>query len=122
MTQIHESAYPVLPALLEEAELRTVYTSGAAEIRLVFGQLRQAPTHVLIFPQLELLQCLGYMPVISDVPPAIIEHPCTLFIPLLGIRPLRANARFIALRMAATGRAEHILNRPGNVGDFESWL
>lgn len=26
MTNIHETAYPVLPAELEEAELRTVYT------------------------------------------------------------------------------------------------
>nr|WP_236654967.1 DUF4158 domain-containing protein [Burkholderia pyrrocinia] len=84
MTKIHEPAYPVLPAELEDAELRTVYTPRAAEIRFVFGQFRQAPTRVLILAQLKLLQRLGYMPVISDVPPAIIEHVCAV----LGVRPL----------------------------------
>jgi hypothetical protein len=68
MTKIHEPAYPVLPAELEEAEFQKVYTPSAAEIRFVFGQFRQAPTRVLILTQLKLLRRLGYMPVISDVP------------------------------------------------------
>ncbi|MCW3698919.1 Tn3 family transposase [Burkholderia cenocepacia] len=84
MIQIHETAYPVLPAELEEAELRTVYTPSAAEIRFVFGQFRQAPTRVLILVQLKLLLRLGYMPVVSDVPPEIIDHVCAV----LGARPL----------------------------------
>nr|WP_260433158.1 DUF4158 domain-containing protein [Burkholderia cenocepacia] len=76
MTKIHEPAYPVLPAELDEAELRTVYTPSPGEIRFVFDQFRQAPTRVLILAQLKLLQRLGYMSVISDVPPAIVEHEC----------------------------------------------
>jgi len=84
MSQIHETAYPALPADLGETELRTVYTPSVAEIRFVFDQFRQAPTRVLILVQLKLLQRLGYMPVVSDVPPAIIDHMCTV----LGGRPL----------------------------------
>lgn len=84
MSQIHETAYPALPADLDETELRSVYTPSAAEIRFIFGQFRQAPTRVLILTQLKLLQRLGYMPVITDVPPAIIDHVCAV----LTARPL----------------------------------
>ncbi|MEM5440408.1 hypothetical protein AABE10_35215 [Paraburkholderia diazotrophica] len=48
------------------------------------GQFRQAPTRVLILTQLKLLQRLGYMPPMSDVPPAIIGHVCAM----LGTRLL----------------------------------
>ena len=39
---------------------------------------------MLLLAQLKLPQRLGYMPVISDVPPAIIDHVCTV----RGVRPL----------------------------------
>ncbi|KWF96002.1 hypothetical protein WL94_09445 [Burkholderia cepacia] len=98
MTKIHEPAYPVLLAELDEAELRTVYTPSAAEIRFVFGQFRQAPTRVLILVQLKLLQRLGYMPVVSDVPPAIIDHVCA------GLGAARYHAQH---SRATTARAEN---------------
>jgi len=37
MSKIHEPAYPVLPAELEEVELRMVYTPSAADTWFVFG-------------------------------------------------------------------------------------
>nr|WP_244112037.1 DUF4158 domain-containing protein [Burkholderia diffusa] len=105
MTQIHETAYPVLPAELEEAELRTVYTPSAAEIRFVFGQFRQAPTRVLILVQLKLLQRLGYMPVVSDVPPEIIDHMCAV----LGARPLPRTTLARYDRSGSKSRHQKIL-------------
>ncbi|AGK50063.1 hypothetical protein BTI_5259 [Burkholderia thailandensis MSMB121] len=105
MTQIHESAYPVLPAELEEAELRMVYTPSAAEIRFVFGQFRQAPTRALILVQLKLLQRLGYMPVISDVPPAIVNHVCAA----LGVRPLPRTTLARYDRSGSKSRHQKIL-------------
>ncbi len=105
MTKIHETAYPVLPAELEESELRTVYTPSAAEIRFVFGQFRQAPTRVLILAQLKLLQRLGYIPVISDVPPAIIEHMCAV----LGVRPLPRTTLARYDRSGSKSRHQKIL-------------
>ncbi|RQM53612.1 MULTISPECIES: Tn3 family transposase [Burkholderia] len=105
MTKVHESAYPVLPAEPEAAELRTVYTPSAAEIRFVFGQFRQAPTRVLILAQLKLLQRLGYMPVISDVPPAIIEHVCAV----LGARPLPRTTLARYDRSGSKSRHQKIL-------------
>jgi hypothetical protein len=59
MSTVHETAYPVLPAEVDDDELRKVYTPSAAESRFVCGQFRQAPTRVLILTQLKLLQRLG---------------------------------------------------------------
>lgn len=73
MSNVHETAYPILPAEVSDDELRAVYTPSAAKIRFVDGLFRLAPTRVLILTQLKLLQRLGYMPLVSDVPSAIIE-------------------------------------------------
>ncbi|SOZ20913.1 hypothetical protein CBM2595_P390029 [Cupriavidus taiwanensis] len=78
MNQISETAYPLLPAEIAADELRAVFTPSAAEIRFVYGQFRQAPTRVLILTQLKLLQRLGYMPPMSDVPPEIVDHICSV--------------------------------------------
>ncbi|MBB5421684.1 hypothetical protein HDG42_007769 [Paraburkholderia sp. JPY171] len=43
-------------------------------IRFVRRQSRQEATAVLIMVQLKLLQRLGYFPMLSDVPPVIIDH------------------------------------------------
>ncbi|SFU24911.1 hypothetical protein SAMN05192563_1030107 [Paraburkholderia aspalathi] len=37
MSGAHETAYPLLPAGLNEPELHAVYTPTAVEIRFVFG-------------------------------------------------------------------------------------
>lgn len=84
MSHAHETAYPALPAEVGDGELRSVYTPSAAEIRFVYDQFRQAPTRVLILTQLKLLQRLGYMPLVSDIPAEIIDHICAV----LGARPL----------------------------------
>jgi hypothetical protein len=84
MSHIHETAYPALPAEIGEGELRAVFTPSTAEIRFVYGQFRQAPTRVLILTQLKLLQRLGYLPLVSDIPEEIILHVCAV----LAARPL----------------------------------
>ncbi|WP_444634001.1 Tn3 family transposase [Cupriavidus oxalaticus] len=78
MNPISETAYPSLPAEVAAEELQAVYRPSAAEIRFVYGQFRQAPTRVLILTQLKLLQRLGYMPPLSDVPPEIVAHICAV--------------------------------------------
>lgn len=45
-----------------------------AEIRFVRRQSRQESTAVMIMAQMKLLQRLGYFPMLSDVPFAIIDH------------------------------------------------
>lgn len=84
MQQIHDTAYPMLPAELGETELATVFTPSPAEIRFVADQYRQAPTRALILVQLKLYQRLGYCPPVSGVPTAIVHHVCSV----LRIRPL----------------------------------
>ncbi|NPT60787.1 Tn3 family transposase [Paraburkholderia elongata] len=74
MSTVHETIYPVLPAEPGTAELKAAFTPTAAEIRFVRRQSRQEATAVLIMVQLKLLQRLGYFPMLSDVPPVIIDH------------------------------------------------
>ncbi|MFP4896618.1 Tn3 family transposase [Paraburkholderia sp. EG304] len=84
MNHVHETAYPALPAEISEGELRAAFTPSATEIRFVYGQFRQAPIRVLILAQLKLLQRLGYLPPVSDIPAAILHHVCAV----LGVRPV----------------------------------
>lgn len=105
MSNVHETAYPVLPAEVSDDELRAVYTPSRAEIRFVGGLFRQAPTRVLILTQLKLLQRFGYMPLVSDVPPAIIEHVCTV----LGARPLPRTTLTRYDRSGSKSRHQKIL-------------
>jgi Domain of unknown function (DUF4158) len=74
MTNIHETAYPILPAEPSAAELKASFTPTTAEMRFVRRQSRQESTAVLIMVQLKLLQRLGYFPMLSDVPHIIIDH------------------------------------------------
>ena len=74
MTNIHETAYPILPAEPSAAELKASFTPTTAEMRFVRRQSRQESTAVLIMVQLKLLQRLGYFPMLSDVPYVIIDH------------------------------------------------
>ncbi|CAG9243406.1 Tn3 family transposase [Paraburkholderia caribensis] len=74
MSTVHETIYPVLPAEPGTAELKAAFTPTAAEIRFVRRQSRQEATAMLIMVQLKLLQRLGYFPMLSDVPPVIIDH------------------------------------------------
>lgn len=105
MSNVHDTAYPVLPAEVSDDELLAVYTPSAVEVRFVGGLFRQAPTHVLILAQLKLLQRLGYMPLVSDVPPAIIEHVCTV----LGMRPLPRTTLTRYDRSGSKSRHQKIL-------------
>src|SRR5260370_28505022 len=84
MNHVHETACPALPAEVADGELRTTFPPSDVEIRLVFGQFRQAPTRVLILVQLKLLQRLGYLPPVSDIPAEIVGHVCAV----LGVRPV----------------------------------
>ncbi|WP_018441893.1 Tn3 family transposase [Trinickia symbiotica] len=122
MSTVHETAYPVLPAEVDDDELRKVYTPSAAEIRFVGGQFRQAPTRVLILTQLKLLQRLGYMPPMSDVPPAIIDHVCAV----LGARSLPTTTIARYDRSGSKSRHQKILReyariRPQDTSIHE-WL
>jgi hypothetical protein len=74
MIAIHETIYPILPAELGAAELKAAFTPTPAENRFVRRQSRQDSTAVLIMVQLKLPQRLGYFPMLSDVPPIIIDH------------------------------------------------
>ena len=74
MPNIHETAYPILPAEPSAAELKASFTPTTAEMRFVRRQSRQESTAVLIMVQLKLLQRLGYFPMLSDVPHIIIDH------------------------------------------------
>lgn len=74
MSQVHETAYPTLPSEISDAELLAAFTPSAAELRFVRGQFRQMPTCVVILTQLKLLQRLGYFPLVSSVPTAIVVH------------------------------------------------
>uniref|UniRef100_UPI003BEF24A6 Tn3 family transposase n=1 Tax=Burkholderia arboris TaxID=488730 RepID=UPI003BEF24A6 len=73
MTIAHDSVYPVLPAVPSTAEL-AAFTPSAEEMRYVRRQVRQESTAVLFTVQLKLLQRLGYFPMLSDVPPVILDH------------------------------------------------
>lgn len=78
MHPIHDTAYPLLPAELGETELAAVFTPSLAEIRFVASQYRQAPTRALILTQLKLYQRLGYCPLVSGIPAAIVDHVCAV--------------------------------------------
>jgi len=122
MSTVHETAYPILPAEVSEDELRSVYTPSTAEIRFICGQFRQAPTRVLILTQLKLLQRLGYMPPVSDVPPAIIDHVCAV----LGARPVPSMALTRYDRSGSKSRHQKILReyariRPLDASTYQ-WL
>ncbi|QUN32294.1 Tn3 family transposase (plasmid) [Cupriavidus sp. KK10] len=101
MPPIHETAYPVLPAEPTVVELRAAFTPTAAEIRFARSQARQASTSVLILVQLKLLQRLGYFPMLTEVPAAVIEHVRAA----LRARPL---SRSVLTRYDVSGtRARH---------------
>ncbi|EUC12676.1 Tn3 family transposase [Paraburkholderia hospita] len=122
MSTVHETAYPVLPAEVGEDELRKVYTPSAAEIRFICGQFRQAPTRVLILTQLKLLQRLGYIPPVSDVPSAVIDHVCAV----LGARPVPGVTLARYDRSGSKSRHQKVLReyariRPLDASTYE-WL
>lgn len=48
MSTVHETAYPVLPAEVDDDELRKVYTPSAAEFHFVCGQFQQASSTTCI--------------------------------------------------------------------------
>jgi hypothetical protein len=74
VTTVHETIYPVLPAEPGEAELKAAFTPSAAEIRFVRRQSRQETSTVLIMVQLKLLQRLGYLTMLDEIPSAIIDR------------------------------------------------
>src|SRR6201995_1954694 len=84
MNHVPETAYPALPAEISEGELRAAFTPSGTEIRFVYGQFRQATIRVLILSQLKLVQRLGYLPPVSDIPAGILHHVCAV----LGVRPV----------------------------------
>ncbi len=102
--------------------MRTVYTPSAAETRFVFDQFRQAPTRVLILTQLKLLQRLGYMPVLSDVPMAIVDHICSV----LGVRPVPRTTVTRYDRSGSKSRHQKILREHVRIKPIDSatyrWL
>lgn len=112
----------MLPAEVSEDELRKVYTPSAAEIRFICGQFRQAPTRVLILTQLKLLQRLGYMPPVSDVPLAIIDHVCAV----LGARPVPITALARYDRSGSKSRHQKILREYARIRPLDAsthdWL
>ncbi|OUL86127.1 Tn3 family transposase [Paraburkholderia hospita] len=122
MSTVHETASPMLPAEVSEDELRKVYTPSAAEIRFICGQFRQAPTRVLILTQLKLLQRLGYMPPVSDVPLAIIDHVCAV----LGARPVPITALARYDRSGSKSRHQKILREYARIRPLDAsthdWL
>ncbi len=122
MSTVHETAYPVLPAEVDDDELRKVYTPSAAEIRFVGSQFRQAPTLVLILTQLKLLQRLGYMPPMSDVPSAIIDHVCAA----LGARPVLRTTLARYDRSGSKSRHQKILREYARIRPLDAlthdWL
>lgn len=111
MSTTPETAYPALLAEASEGELRAVFTPSAAEIHFVYGQFRQAPTRVLILTQLKLLQRLGYLPLVSDVPAEIIDHVCTV----LGTRPLPRTTLTRYDRSGSKSRHQKILREFVNI-------
>ena len=122
MNHVHETAYPALPAEVAEGELRTAFTPSDVEIRFVFGQFRQAPTRVLILAQLKLLQRLGYLPPVSDIPAEIIGHVCAV----LGVRPVSSTSLTRYDRSGSKSRHHKILLefvniRPVNAQTYR-WL
>ena len=85
MTNIHETAYPILPAEPSAAELKASFTPTTAEMRFVRRQSRQESTAVLIMVQLKLLQRLGYFPCCRMCPTSslTISAPHFGFVPCL---------------------------------------
>jgi hypothetical protein len=76
MSRLHETAYPVLLAEVGKGERPAIFTLISAEIRFVYRLFRQTPTRARTLTQLKLLQRLGYLPLVSDVPAEIIQHVC----------------------------------------------
>lgn len=74
MSSVQETAYPRLNADLSEQELKTVFTPSPDESAFVDQAYRQAPKRLVILVQLKVLQRLGTLMALSEIPRPIIEH------------------------------------------------
>lgn len=122
MTTVHETAYPFLPAEPSTVELKAAFTPTTAELRFARRQSRQESTAVLILVQLKLLQRLGYFPMLSEVPPAIIDHVRTA----LRARPLSRAAIKRYNQSGTRARHQKLLRTHLNIQAFDAnqaqWL
>ena len=78
MPTIQETAYPRLKSNVSARDLATIYTPTPNELALAEQSTRGEGSHLSFLILLKTFQRLGYFPLLSQVPPVIVEHIATL--------------------------------------------
>lgn len=78
MPTLQETAYPRLKSVVSARDLTTLYTPTQNELALAEQSTRGEGSHLSFLILLKTFQRLGYFPLLSQVPPAIVEHIATL--------------------------------------------
>jgi hypothetical protein len=77
MPTIHETAYPRFKTTVTAKDLQEVYTPTADELAFVAHHARTPTARMGLLVQLKTFQRLGYFPLLTDVPPRILDHLAT---------------------------------------------
>lgn len=74
MTAIERTAYPRLTQRLSQKELEESYTPTPQEIQFVSTPGRGAEPRLTLLVLLKTVQCLGYFPMLKNIPEPIVVH------------------------------------------------
>ncbi len=77
MPTIQETAYPRLKSAVSARDLASIYTPTPNELALAEQSTRGEGSHLSFLILLKTFQRLGYFPLLSQVPPAVVEHIAT---------------------------------------------
>lgn len=78
MPTVQETAYPRLKSGVSARDLATLYTPSPHELTLAEQSTRGEYSHLSFLILLKTFQRLGYFPLLSQVPSAIVEHIAAL--------------------------------------------
>ena len=74
MPTIQETAYPRLKSVVSARDVASIYTPTPNELALAEQSTRGEGSHLSFLILLKTFQRLGYFPLLSQLPPAIVEH------------------------------------------------
>jgi TnpA family transposase len=113
MTSIERTAYPRFKRTLSARDLADIYTPTAQELAFVSRSARTSQLRLNLMVLLKAFGRLGYFPLLSDVPPAIVDHirtamrlppTLTLFYPVSRTMRYHQHAIRVYLQIASAGR------------------
>jgi len=78
LPRIQETAYLRLKSNVSARDLASIYTPRPNELALAEQSTRGEDSHLSFLNLLKTFQRLGYFPLLSQVPPAIVEYIATL--------------------------------------------